>query len=144
MKTFLAGLTLALLVALDAPATAKVHKVTKSYPVAITCVTTGQTCEPAYATEFTTTGGARFRFTHSRSACAPIWIHYRVDGAPSNYIVAGAVYPGKTIGVSFGPVLGDTHLLEIRAEGAPQDCNTGTLSAWAGKLRVTTSKRGRR
>ena len=107
-----------------------------TYPIAVTCTSIGETCDPTFTTSITSEGIAQFQFTASPSHCSDIQVAIGVDGS---IFTSDPLAPGQSTFVSFTPVAAGPHVVTVQATGIPGGCNTGTLSSWSGTLVATTS-----
>jgi hypothetical protein len=76
----------------------------------------------------------KVEFTANANHCADMIAHLFFDGAEWG---SNIVHPGQTDGGYEIPIKrSGSHFVAVRAEGVPGGCNTGTVSAWGGTIRV--------
>jgi len=107
-----------------------------TYPITITCTSTGETCDPTFTQTFTTDGVAQLTFTASTSNCSDITAEIGIDGSS---FVTDPLAPGDSVFNAWPPLSPGSHQVTIQATGIPGGCNSGDLAGWGGDLLVTTS-----
>src|SRR5262249_12732593 len=107
-----------------------------TYPISITCTSTGQVCAPAFTTNVSSDGIMQITFTASPAHCSDITVDIGVDGS---IFTSDPLAPGQSTFNAWSPVAPGAHTITVQATGIPGGCNAGTLSTWAGTLVVTTS-----
>lgn len=106
-------------------------------PVAVSCSSTGQSCDGTFRQTVTTNSLLVLEFESAWNSCASFSVSFYVDG--------GLVYSSPVLGpsertgaVDAGPVASGSHQLEVRATGVTGGCDDGTLHSWGGRFLVTT------
>jgi hypothetical protein len=109
-----------------------------SYPVVVSCTSTGQVCDPAFQKTATTASQLDLEFTSDSQSCASFSVDFLVDGA---VVFSSAVLgPGASTGTFVaGPVTAGGHTVAARATGVTGGCDDGTLHSWSGRLTVSTN-----
>ena len=107
-----------------------------TYDISIACTSSGQVCDPSFATTITSDGVAQMTFTASTGHCSDITVDIGLDGS---IFTSPPLGPGDSTFVAFPPVAPGPHSVTVQATGILGGCNAGTLAAWAGTLVVTTS-----
>jgi hypothetical protein len=112
----------------------------------VTCTSAGQLCEPPFTVPVQTASLLRAQYLVPATHCSSIRLHVFVDGVlvhTTGFLGWQALdsldLPLGTELLELGPVPAGTHTLALQAEGQVSGCNTGTLDAWGGSLRLVTS-----
>jgi hypothetical protein len=107
-------------------------------PVAVTCTSTGQACDQAFQKSVTTSSTLTLEFQSAWDGCANFSVEFYIDGA--KLFSSPALAPFASTGtIDAGPVAFGSHALEVRAIGVIGGCDSGTLSAWAGRFTAATT-----
>ncbi len=105
-----------------------------TYSIDISCTSTGEVCDPTFATTVTTDEIAQIQFTAGSSSCTSISVAIGLDGS---IFISDPLAPGDTAFNPWSPVAAGTHTVTVQATGV--GCSTGALAGWSGTLVVTTS-----
>lgn len=100
------------------------------------CPATRPSWETGTLTQFTTparSDSVKVEFTANQNHCADMIAHIFFDGHEWG---SNVVHPGQTDGGYEIPVDYGLHQIGVQAEGLPGGCNTGSVSAWGGVLRI--------
>ena len=112
----------------------------QTFPMAIQCTSTGQTCTPVFSTPVAVAqaGPLTMKVTASSTHCSNVGYIVSLDG---NVL---ATTPFLTPGQSSGPIVSSPvstgpHTVTVQGIGTvtPGGCNSGTLGSWAGTLVVS-------
>jgi len=80
----------------------------------------------------------KVEFTANANHCSDMIAHVWISGdGPAREWGSNVVHPGQSDG-GYEIPLGNSffHRIDIQAEGVPGGCNTGSVSAWGGRLRI--------
>ena len=144
MKTRILGLALvAFLLGVTLTATtARAAATTTSYPVAVTCTSSGQTCTPwaDQSVTLATPALVTLEFATPASHCSDISVQLFVDSVSVG--VSAPLPPGTSSGSMSAVLLSaGAHNVSIQATGYFGGCNFGRLYNWGGTLSVTIDPR---
>jgi hypothetical protein len=107
------------------------------FPLVATCGTTnGQHCPDIPKNSVNTFGPLVMQFTASTAGCSSLSVQILVDGVPRSLNVLS---PGQQTPAVRAWVPSGTHEVAVQAVGVKGGCNSGTLTAWSGKLNVLTN-----
>ena len=148
-RTVAATVLAAAAIGLAGPASADEKLITKKYVALENCnvVGSGQFCpagKPSFETGTMTqflarTPAIKVEFTANQNHCADMIAHVFIAGPGYNGGEWGSnvVHPGQTDGGYEIPINDSgLHQVGIQAEGIQGGCNTGSVSAWGGMLRI--------
>jgi len=112
----------------------------QSFPVFITCNSTGQVCSPAFIATRSVAGASQLtvEYISSPQLCSDLRVSISLDGVPrltSNFVGPG----GSTGPLNLGLVSAGSHAVTVQGEGRIGGCNLGSLASWGGTLIVSDS-----
>jgi len=119
------------------------------FPIAISCTSTGQLCEPPFTANIITESPQLQIQYFIISHCSSVRIHMFLDGNPVHTTGFlgwfGAPPPFDTLPlnseiIDLGIVTPGMHTIDLQAEGQISGCNEGELVSWEGTLQVVTSE----
>lgn len=135
-------------IALAGPAAAEEKLITEKYIFSEECATvgSGQFCPrdgieywPTKTQFFARTPAIKVEFTANQNHCSDMIAHVWIAGGGYDGSEWGSniVHPGQTDGGYEIPINeSGLHQIGVQAEGVPGGCNTGSVSAWGGTLRI--------
>jgi hypothetical protein len=105
-----------------------------SFPISVTCVTSGQLCSPVASQVVPTGGTYQVVFTTSVSGCSAYRVLISIDGVLVH--VSAFLNPGASTSFLVNVFSPGSHEIDVQAEGTVGGCNAGVLGSWAGTLTV--------
>src|SRR6266478_2910250 len=104
----------------------------QTFPMSITCTSTGQTCTPAFSTPVTVTQASPLTLsvTASPTHCSNVGYIVALDGAVLS--TTPFLSPGQSSGpIVSAPGSSGQHTVTVQGIGTVSGCNTGTLGSWS-------------
>jgi hypothetical protein len=110
----------------------------QTFPMSVTCTSTGQTCTPVFSTPVTVTqaGPLAITVTAAPTHCSNVGYIVAVD---ANVVTTTPfLSPGQSSGpIVSAPLSTGPHTVTVQGIGSLSGCNTGTLGSWSGTLVVS-------
>jgi hypothetical protein len=105
-----------------------------SFPISVTCVSSGQLCSPAASQVVPTGGTYQVQFTAAVTGCSAYRVFISIDGVLVH--TSAFLNPGDSTSFLVNVFSLGSHQIDVQAEGTVGGCNAGALGSWAGTLTV--------
>ncbi len=110
----------------------------QTFPMSITCTSTGQTCTPVFSTPVAVAqaGPLSLTVTAAPTHCSNVGYIVGVDA--NTVATTPFLSPGQSSGpIVSAPLSSGQHIITVQGIGTGGGCNGGTLGSWAGTLVVS-------
>ncbi len=110
----------------------------QTFPMSITCTSTGQTCTPVFSTPVTVTQAGPLAITVTAAATHCSNVSYIIALDANVVTTTPFLTPGQSSGpIVSAPVSSGQHIITVQGIGIAGGCNSGTLGSWSGTLVVS-------